>query len=84
MGKTILIDGQLYSVASDDTYLSQMGDDFKPHMVTLFKRLISKTDNVLDIGANIDLTSILFSSFANKVVCFEANPSTFQILMNNI
>lgn len=84
MEAKILIDGKSYSVESDDIYLSQIGTDFEPHMVSLFKKLISKTDNVVDVGANVGLTSMLFSSIANKVVCFEASQSTFQFLTKNI
>jgi FkbM family methyltransferase len=82
--KNIIINGKSYEVVSDDIYLSQMGTEFEPHMVSLFKKLISKTDNIVDVGANIGLISILFSEIANKVMSFEASTTTYEILMKNV
>lgn len=38
---------------------------------------------VLDIGANIGNHSVYFSRFFNKVIAFEPNPATFQLLKYN-
>lgn len=84
MEKKILVDGKEYIVGSDDLYLDQVGDDFEPDMVALFKKLILPMDIVVDVGANIGLTTILFSSLARKVVGFEASPSTYSILCDNV
>jgi FkbM family methyltransferase len=82
--RNILIDGKSYFLTSDDNYLDAMGADFEPHMVELLKSLIGPNEIILDIGANIGLTSILFSSLALKVYAFEPSPSTFRILQENL
>lgn len=84
MEKIIKIDGKNYTVSSDDNYLDAMGYEFEPHMVELFKALIGPQDVVADIGANIGLTSLLFSSLARKVIAFEPSSSTYKILKDNL
>jgi FkbM family methyltransferase len=84
MDHDILIDGKSYHLTADDLYLEQMGADFEPHMVALFKKLIRKQDCVFDVGANIGLTGILFGNIAKQVVCFEPSPTTCSLLRNNI
>lgn len=84
MQKQIKIGDSVYVVSSDDDYLIAMGNDFEPHMVQLFRALIGLDDVVADIGANIGLTAILFSTLANKVYAFEPSSSTFQILFENL
>ncbi|TFW31949.1 FkbM family methyltransferase [Massilia horti] len=78
------IGGKTYRIESDDNYLDHIQGTFEPDMVRLFDSLIKPTDTVLDIGANIGCTSILFGSRAKKVVSFEPSPSTFQFLAKNI
>ena len=80
----IEIDGDICHVETDDQYIACMGEDFEPHMVTLFKSLISPDFVIADIGANIGLTSILFSKLCSKVVSFEPSPSTYRILTKNL
>lgn len=84
MEKAIKIGDKTYLVASDDYYLDAMGSDFEPHMVELFHALIVPNDVVADIGANIGLTAILFTSLACQVHAFEPNPSTFRMLSRNL
>ena len=80
----VKIDNKTFEMAGDDYLKFHIRNEFEPNMVYLSKSLINKTDNVLDIGANIGCTSILFGGLANKVVCFEPNPSTFGFLKRNI
>lgn len=84
MQKHIKIGDSVYAVSSDDNYLDAMGNDFEPHMVQLFRALIDPNDVVADIGANIGLTAILFSSLAKQTYAFEPSPSTFRILSENL
>jgi FkbM family methyltransferase len=84
MQKRIKIGESTYFLSSDDNYLDAMGDNFEPHMVELYRALIGPDDIVGDIGANIGLTAILFSSLAHKVFAFEPSPSTFRILLDNL
>jgi FkbM family methyltransferase len=82
--QTVNIGNENYEVFSDDLYLKQMGPIFEPHMVQLFEALVSPSDVVADIGANIGLTTILFSSLTSHVYAFEPSPSTYQILEKNL
>lgn len=84
MEKNIRIGDKTYFISSDDNYLNAMGHNFEPHMVELFRTLIGPADIVADIGANIGLTAILFSSLAHKVFAFEPSPSTYKILLDNV
>lgn len=84
MEKIINIGDIIYRVSSDDDYLKAMGDNFEPAMVDLFRSLIKVDDVVADIGANIGLTAILFSSLSRQVFAFEPSPSTYGILENNL
>jgi FkbM family methyltransferase len=78
------IDGKLYSVSSDDDYLDHVEGEFEPEMVSFFKSLLQPSDTVLDIGANIGCTSLLFGSRASKVYSFEPSPTTYRWLVENV
>jgi FkbM family methyltransferase len=80
----IKIGDKMYSVVSDDAYLDGIGKNFEPQMVDLFGSLIRKDSIVLDIGANIGLTTILFSELAERVISFEPSPTTFNLLVENV
>lgn len=78
------IGGKQYWLVSDDDYLNGLGEAFEPAMVFLFDALIEPQHTVLDIGANIGCTSILFADRARQVYSFEPSTSTFQFLQKNI
>ncbi|RZA32370.1 MAG: FkbM family methyltransferase [Lysobacteraceae bacterium] len=78
------IGGRAYRIESDDDYLDHIGRSFEPQMVRLFDSLIKPSDTVLDIGANIGCTSILFGSRAARVISFEPSPTTYQFLKTNV
>jgi FkbM family methyltransferase len=82
--KLIKIGEKFYTVSSDDDYLAHMGAEFEPHMVKLYQALIEPDDVVVDIGANIGLTALLFSALAKKTYAFEPSPSTYSFLVNNL
>ena len=82
--KNIRIGEKNYQITSDDQYLAEMGDNFEPCMVQLFRALLGKDDVVADIGANIGMTALLFADLARQVYAFEPSPSTFQLLQKNI
>lgn len=84
MEKNIKIGDTVYAVSSDDNYLAAMGNNFEPHMVQLFRALIGPNDVVADIGANIGLTALLFSTLAKKTYAFEPSPTTYRILSENL
>jgi len=78
------IGGKNYEIESDDNYLEHIRGEFEPEMVVLFKSLIRPNDTVLDIGANIGCTSILFGNLAEKVYSFEPSPTTYSYLEKNV
>jgi FkbM family methyltransferase len=78
------IGGKKYVIASDDDYLDQLRNGFEPHMTRLFGTLVDDGDVVLDIGANIGCTAILFGGMAKRVYAFEPSPSTFTFLLRNV
>jgi len=84
MEKKVRIDDAEYIVTSDDLYLENTGINFEPHMIAIIKKLITEGDVIADVGANIGLTSILFSHLGSKVISFEPSPSTYSILCENI
>ena len=63
----VRIGGKLYTIFSDDDYLKHIGGDFEPFMVSLFQCLVDDGDIVLDVGANIGCTAILFGDLAQEV-----------------
>ena len=79
------IGGWHYGITSDDDdYLDYIKNGFEPVMVRLFKNLISGTDVVLDVGANIGCTALLFGDIGSKVYAFEPSPTTFKFLEQNV
>ncbi|WP_312511996.1 FkbM family methyltransferase [Massilia sp.] len=78
------IGGKPYRIESDDDYLEHIQGAFEPHMVELFDTLLTPSDIVLDIGANIGCTSILFGSRARQVFSFEPSPTTYRLLDKNV
>ena len=57
---------------------------FEPRMTRLYSTLVRQQDVVLDVGANIGCTSILFAQSARRVVAFEPVPKTFAHWQRNI
>jgi FkbM family methyltransferase len=57
---------------------------FEPRMERLFSTLIRSEDTILDVGANIGCTTILFAQLAKRVVAFEPTPRTFRHWKANI
>jgi FkbM family methyltransferase len=78
------IGGTRYVIASDDVYLENLRGSFEPDMVELFTSVASGSHTVLDIGANIGCTAILFGAIAKAVHAFEPSPSTFSFLKRNV
>ncbi len=80
------IGGNEYIISSDsiDNYLEYIKNGFEPDMVKLFRVLATGSNLILDIGANIGCTSILFGELSKKVYAFEPSPTTFIFLEKNI
>lgn len=78
------IGGTKYNITSDDDYLANLGSGFEPEMVKLFRALASQSEVILDVGANIGCTAILFGELSQTVYAFEPSPTTFSLLEKNI
>ena len=78
------IGGKNYLITSDDDFLEHIRASFEPEMVKLFKTLASGSEVILDIGANIGCTAILFGELSKSVHAFEPSPTTFRFLEKNI
>lgn len=61
-------------------------DCFEVFEMELFRNLVHQGDNVMDVGANIGLYSVLAAQKAGsgEVHAFEPNPSCFSLLIRNL
>jgi len=82
MQAIVNIGGTDRTLVSDDDYLRHVGAVFEPEMVQLFRTVARGT--VLDVGANIGCTALLFSDLADAVHAFEPSPTTHAILSANV
>jgi FkbM family methyltransferase len=81
---TTRVGAKNYRITSNDKYFDHIKGEFEPAMVTLFASLLRDGDCVLDVGANIGCTSLLFSQVARQVFSFEPSPTTFGLLQKNL
>jgi len=61
----------------------EINELFDPLKLNYTKKLIKPNSVVLDIGAHTGNMSVAYSQFANKVISFEPNPATFDVLNQN-
>ncbi|PJJ96376.1 hypothetical protein CO641_14095 [Lysobacteraceae bacterium NML91-0213] len=71
-----------YSVVTDDKYLEPMQGRWEPATARLLESMAYGT--VLDVGANIGMTTLLHSRLADHVHAFEPSPTTFILLEENV
>lgn len=83
---TVRIGDRTYRMTGDDDYLGHVasGSGFEPAICRLFASLIGGDDHVVDVGANIGCTALLFGELAREVDAFEPSPSTFAFLERNV
>jgi FkbM family methyltransferase len=81
---SVEINNREFAISSDDNYLDYIKNGFEPEMVALFKTLLGPDDVVLDIGANIGCTAILFGGLSAEVHAFEPSKTTFAFLEKNL
>lgn len=78
------IGGRQYRMRSGDAYLEAARDGFEPHTVRLCRTLASGSEVILDVGANVGCTALLFGELARAVHAFEPSPTTYGFLADNI
>ena len=59
-------------------------EGFEIPMTRMFSTLIRPDFQILDVGANIGCTSLLFSDLGQQVIAFEPLARTFELLQKNI
>lgn len=78
------IGGKRFIISSDDEYLNHIQNGFEPEMVKLFRSLARGSKVILDIGANIGCTALLFGELSERVYAFEPSKTTYAFLEKNI
>lgn len=56
---------------------------FNKKILNNLSKIITPGSTVIDIGAQVGNMSVAYSLFANKVISFEPNPATFEVLKKN-
>lgn len=86
MQKEIFINETSYLITGDAKYLESRGEHFEPNTVNIFKYLCLENSYVLDIGANIGLTSIALANICRqgKVAAIEPIVTSYKFLAENI
>lgn len=60
------------------------GGIWEKKLYDIYRKLITKDDVVIDIGAYIGTHTLPFSHFAKKVYAFEANDEIYKCLQSNV
>lgn len=56
---------------------------FTEEILTNLSKIITEDSTVIDIGAQTGNMAVAYSLFADKVIAFEPNPATFEVLEKN-
>lgn len=56
----------------------------EPFMAEIFRRVVKSSDTIFDVGANLGLHTLTFSSIAREVISFEPNPSLVPNLRKTV
>tara|TARA_Y100000589_G_scaffold297731_1_gene305692 strand:+ start:383 stop:1300 length:918 start_codon:yes stop_codon:yes gene_type:complete len=69
-----------------DSYLFHIKKEYEPGLNSLIQKISALCDKeiVLDIGANIGMTAIIFSELFQKVIAFEPSKESFNVLNENL
>jgi len=83
----IVQDGRKFLKIEDRLFLRVVFDkDYEPFLSAIPKKILSKEDNAVDVGANFGWYTTLFSSMIDggKVFAYEPAKRTFHVLSENI
>ena len=78
------IGGRQYLIEADPAYLAHIRPVFEPRMAKVFHLLASGARTVVDVGANVGCTALLYSRIAKRVHAFEPSRETFGQLERNV
>lgn len=86
INRMLYIDKISYHFEGDTRYLGSQCEDYDPTLIAIFKTFCDEDSYVLDLGANIGITSIALANICKKgkVVAVEPVPITFKMLKSNI
>ncbi len=84
--QSVAIHRSLFEIESDAGYATHIGSRFEPHMVNLLNALVDEESSILDVGANIGMTSIAMAQMAQRgrVVAVEPVKAAFEMLRGNV
>ena len=84
--KSVKVLHKTFAISGDDDYLREMGQEFEPDNVKLLALLCDDDSRVLDVGANIGMTSLAFSQICprGQIAAIEPLPRAFQYLRRNV
>lgn len=84
----VMMDGQkLFLDKEDSLMLSIKNKEHELTEIKYLKQIIKKGDNVLDLGANIGVYTLIFAKLVGEsghVFAFEPDPSNFELLSKNV
>jgi FkbM family methyltransferase len=86
---SLFVDSFYFYTHPNDTCISdclKTGVLFEKFLLSFVKQFIDPTKNILDIGANIGVHSVVYSNYltAGTVYAFEPQPVIYNILLKNI
>jgi FkbM family methyltransferase len=86
ISRELYIDKIKYLFEGDVRYLGTQCEDYDPTLITIFKTFCHENACVLDLGANIGITSIALANICKKgkVAAVEPVPITFKMLQSNV
>jgi len=86
MQRKIFINSKEYVIEGDTQYLGGISEHFEHTTIDFFKSFCQKNFNVLDLGANIGLTTIALANICKngKIIAIEPIPATFNLLKKNL
>ena len=64
--RDLRIKNKVFHLQGDEVYLGSMGVEFEPHTVALLDSLCDVDSNIIDVGANIGLTSLAMTRTSPK------------------
>jgi FkbM family methyltransferase len=80
----VTIGARDYLIEADAAYLSHIAPVFEPGMVKVYQLLARDSRTIVDVGANVGCTALLFSQLAQEVHAFEPSRHTFAVLQSNL
>ena len=86
MKQRVKIGNDTYEIEGDDGYMAHVHECFEPSTVALLRACCGEDSRVLDVGANIGMTSLAASKVCanGRIVAIEPIRRTYEFLQKNI